>query len=267
MDGDTVVFHDVGAGPPLLLLPAFGPLPGTTAWFTFHRVLDALSAQHRCVLVDYPNFGRSSPVVFDEPIHDLYVRQACGVLDALGIERTAVLGVSTGGTVALDLALTVPERVERLVVGSCEASTGGDPTTLAPMPSEVWRLFERCQNGDPDVERIRAVIEAMVVDPAVLPDELAERLYAWRVAEPQHADAWNRSRSHPHGNLADLRRIEVPTLVVHGRHDRMVALEQALRLLAHLPSADLVVLGGCGHWPTVEVPETYTGFVLPFLNS
>ncbi len=267
VDGDVVHFHDVGTGPPLLMLPAFGPLPGTTAWLTYHRVIDAFAARFRCVLVDYPNFGRSSPVVFREPVHDLYVRQALGVLDALGIGTTAVLGVSTGGTVALDLALTAPGRVSRLVVGSCEASTGADPTTLAPSPSEVWRLFERCQGLPPDEGRIRQLLDAIVHDPGVLDPSLAGDLYRQRVEEPEHSAAWARSTSVPHGNLGELHRIGVPTLVVHGRHDRMVPLEQALRILAHLPAADLVVLNDCGHWPPVERPDLYTRFALPFLGD
>ncbi|MGH8240958.1 MAG: alpha/beta fold hydrolase, partial [Steroidobacteraceae bacterium] len=204
IDGSQVHFHDVGAGEPLLMLQPFGPLPGTTAWLAFHRVIGAFAERFRCVLVDNANFGLSSPVRFDEPVHDLYVRQALGVLDGLEIDTTRVLGTSTGGTVALDLALTAPERVTQLVIGSCEASTGGDPYLLAPTPSEVYRLFHDCQSSPPDRERIRRLLQGIVYDTGLISDPLVDALYAWRVSEPDHADAWSQSTSVPHSNIAAL---------------------------------------------------------------
>lgn len=263
--GETLHYHDVGEGSPLLMLPAFGPIPGTSAWLTFHAVVGVLATHYRCVLLDYPNFGRSSPLEFHEPVHDVYVRVSLALLDALEIGSAMVVGTSTGGTVALDLALTAPERVDRLVVGACEASTGGDPHLLAPTPTEVARRWTECQSSPPDRGLIRQVLEAIVYDAAIVTDELVESMYALRVAEPVHAETYARSTSVPHSNIDRLATLTPPTLVVHGRSDRMVPLEAALRLLSYLPDADLVVLNRCGHWPTVERPDTFLEHVLPFL--
>lgn len=265
VDGVRVHYHDVGEGEPLLLLPAYGPLPGTTAWLTYHRVIAEFAGRYRCILPDYPNFGRSSPVVFDEPVHDLYVRQALAILDHLGVDSARVVGTSTGGTVALDLALTAPERVSKLVVGACEASTGGDPYLLAPWPSEVARLSAECQFNPPDRDRIRRLLTALVYDATQIPDALVGAMYDWRVAEPDHAESWAKSRSHPASKLDRLATIGAPTLVVHGRFDRMVPLEAALRLVNYLPAADLIVLNRCGHWPSFERPADYSRSVLGFL--
>jgi pimeloyl-ACP methyl ester carboxylesterase len=60
--------------------------------------------------------------------------------------------------------------------------------------------------------------------------------------------------------------IAVPVLIIHGRFDRMVPLEGALRLLNYLPEADLVVLDKCGHWPPIERPEEFARYALGFLN-
>jgi pimeloyl-ACP methyl ester carboxylesterase len=217
-------------------------------------------------LIDNPNFGKSSPIVFNEPVHDLYVRQAIEVLDRLAIEKTIVVGTSTGGTVALDLALAVPERVTKLVIGACEASTGGDPYLLSPYPSEVARLSRECQFEPPDRDRIRRLLAALVYDDTLVTDTLVDSMYEWRVAEPQHADSWSRSKSTPAGKLQMLKSIAVPTLIIHGRFDRMVPVEGALRLLNYLPAADLVVLARCGHWPSVERPLDYTRHALSFLH-
>lgn len=265
LDGKRMHYHDIGDGEPLVIPQAFGPLPGTTAWLTYHKVIADLVTRYRCILLDFPNFGRTSPAVFSEPVHDLYTRDAFAVMDALGLDSASIVGISTGGTVALDMALTAPQRVRRLVIGGCTASTGGDPPILAPFPSEVWRLFEECQAGKPDRDRIRRLLHAIVHDPGLILESLVDSMYEWRVREPEHAQAWSRSTSVPRSTLADLRTVEIPTLIVHGRFDRMVPLEQALVLLSHLPKADLVVLDNCGHWPAFEKPHEFARFVLPFL--
>jgi 2-hydroxy-6-oxonona-2,4-dienedioate hydrolase len=266
VDGNIVHYHDVGAGEPLLMLQSFGPLPGTTAWFTFHRVIERLAAHRRCILVDNPNFGRSSAVEFHEPVHDLYVRNALAVLDEAGVDRADVVGTSTGGTVALDLALAAPERVARMVIGGCEASTGGDPYVLSAFPSEAARLFHECQSEPPARDRIHRFLVALVDDPAIIEEDLVERMFTWRVREPEHAAAWARSTSVAHSNIAQIRDITAPTLILHGAQDRMVPLEQALRLVSMLPSADLVVLGRCGHWPAIERPDAFVRHVSWFLE-
>jgi pimeloyl-ACP methyl ester carboxylesterase len=265
VDGDRIHYHDVGDGEPLVIQQAFGPLAGTTAWLTYHKVIAGLSARYRCILLDFPNFGRSSPVLFQEPVHDLYVRNTFAVMDALRIDAARVLGISTGGTVALDMALHSPERVTKVVVGGCNASTGGDPGILAPSPCEVLRLFEENQGEPADRGKIRRLLRALVHDHGLVEEMVIDALYDWRIREPEHAATWARSVSVPHSNLGELHTIGIPALVVHGRHDRMVSLEQALLLSSYLPSADLVVLDNCGHWPPFERPGDFLRFVLPFL--
>lgn len=264
--GTAIHYDEVGSGPPLIMLQAFGPLPGTTAQLTFERVLPAFSQSFRCILIDNPNFGVSDPARFTEPIHDMYVRQALAVMDAEGIEQACLLGTSTGGTVALDLALTAPSRVSRLVVGSCEFSTGGDPYLLSPFPTEVSRLFEQSLTAAPDRDRLRLLLQALVWDRQLISDDLVEAMYRWRLDEPQHVRAWLESTSTPTSRAADLKSLSMPTLIVHGQQDRMVPVEQALRMLTLLPNADVTVLGRCGHWPTVERPADYARHALEFLT-
>lgn len=266
LEGTDVHYHDVGTGEPLLMFQAFGPLPGTTAWLTYHKMVDSAARRYRCILVDYPNFGRSSPIVFDEPVHDLYVRQAVGLIDHLELSTVRVVGMSTGGTVAIDLALQMPERVTGMVIGACEASTGGDPPLGSAWPSEAWRLFTDCQDHPPDRDRIGRLLHALVYDASLIDDALVEAMYQLRVTEPEHSAAWARSRSVPRSNLASLAGIEIPTLIVHGRHDRMVPVETALRLQARLPAADVVVLDRCGHWVPFERPHTFAELVFAFLD-
>ncbi|WP_308263236.1 alpha/beta fold hydrolase [Rhodococcus erythropolis] len=266
VQGAEIHYHDIGSGPNLVMLQAFGPLPGTTAWFTFERILSSLSKFFRCILIDNPNFGISSPVLFNEPIHDMYVRQALAVMDHEGIETASVLGTSTGGTVALDLALTAPQRVERLVVGSCEFSTGGDPYLMSAFPTEGFRLFYDALTMPPDRSNVRRLLRSFVHDEELITDDLIDAMHDWRVDEPQHAQSWLASTSLPSNHASDLRVVSMPTLIIHGQQDRMVPVEQSLRMLTLLPNADLSILGRCGHWPTIERPDEYARQALDFLQ-
>jgi len=265
VDSSMVHFHDLGAGDPIVIHQPFGPMPGTTSWLTYSEVALALAEHFRCILIDYPNFGMSSARSYHEPVHDLYVRNAFAVLDHVGIDTVAAVGTSTGGTVAIDLALAAPDRVSRLVVGGCNASTGGDPYLLTPSPTEVARLFDECHSNTPDRSLVKRLLKSIVHDRHLVTDDLVELLYQWRVNEAEHVDAWAASVSVPHSNLAMLHTIDQPALVIHGRFDRMVPLEQALMLASYLPNADLVVLNNCGHWPAFERPRDFTSHVMRFL--
>ena len=88
MVGDMPVhYHDVGQGDPVVMLHSYGI--GTTGWITFHKVLPAFAERYRCIVMDLPNFGRTGPVVYNEPLHNLQARTALGLMDALGIEKGA----------------------------------------------------------------------------------------------------------------------------------------------------------------------------------
>ena len=266
VDGASIHYHDLGDGEPLLLLPAYGPIPGMSGWLTYGKILPVLTRRYRCIIVDYHNFGRSSPKVFHEPAHDLFVRQAAVVLDHLGIGRCKVVGTSTGGTVALALGSSAPQRVSHLDGGACEAPTGGDPYLLSPWPSEVGRLSGAYQSMPPDRGRLRQLLDALVYDPTLIDENLVSMMLDWRIREPQHAEAWAQSQSVPSGKLGRLAEIAAPALIVHGRFDRMVPVEGAIRLMNYLPSPDLVILTRCGHWPAFERPDEFSRHVLGFLD-
>jgi pimeloyl-ACP methyl ester carboxylesterase len=263
-DDGLIHFHELGEGRPLIFQQAFGPLPGTTAWLTWRAVVDDLSRDYHCILVDFPNFGLSGPREMHEPPHDVCSRNTFRVMDELGINSASIIGSSMGGTVAIDMALAHPDRVERLVIGACHASTGGDPYILSPFPSEVLRLFEDYQMHEAAEHRARRLLEALVYDRNLITSELVSQIYNWRLDDPSHSEAWRRSTIVPHSNMAALSSISVPVLVIHGRFDRMVPLEQALMLMSYMEQADLVVLNRCGHWPPFEHPIEYAGQLRKF---
>ena len=260
-------FQEVGTGQPILFIHAFGPQPGVTAWMIFHRVLGDISKSRRCIALDMPNFGLSGPVLYDEPFHDVVARSALALMDHLGIERAPVVGTSMGATVALDLALAAPERVAGLVVGSCHASTGGDPYLLGPFPSEVQRLYDEAQAHPSDRACTARLLRSLVYDEHLMTEDVLSAIQDFRDSRMDHWRAVSQSRSRSHSNLSALARIDVPTKIIHGRFDRMVPFEQALMLMSYIPQADVVLLNRCGHWPAFERPSDFAAIVKDWLDS
>jgi 2-hydroxy-6-oxonona-2,4-dienedioate hydrolase len=260
-----VYYLEAGSGEPLLLVSAWGPTPGSTAWLLYRDALTMLSKSYRCIVVELTNYGHTGPVTFNEPAHDVCVRAVVRVLDHLGIGQVTAVGTSMGATTCLDLALQHPERVERLVIGACHASTGGDPYLLAPFPGEAMRLHRESQVDPLNREKLERLLRSLWYDEANVTGELVDQLLAFRAAHMDHWQASVDSVSVPHSNMAALATIPVPTLVIHGRFDRMVPCEQALQIMSYMPNADLVLLNECGHWPPMERPEAFASLVLDFL--
>lgn len=262
-------YHDVGEGDPLVFLHGSGP--GVSGWANFEGNLRTFSEQYRCLVVDLPGFGRSDPPE-GHPVQaapDAVVR----FLDALGIERAAVIGNSLGGGVGAKVAAEHPERISRLV------SIGGlGINLLTPAPSEGIKLLVAFIE-DPTRERLVEWMESMVYDPAILTDELidrrleqatrpdimaeAKKVYS-RAGLTQIRQLLNGVGAAP--GIAHLAHIQAPTLVFWGRDDRVTPLDMALVPLRLIPRAELHVFPDCGHWVMIERRAEFERTTLEFLG-
>lgn len=260
-DGFRTAYHDVGDGPPVLLVHGSGP--GVSALANWRGILASpLAREHRLVAPDVAGFGGTSSD--EELTHETRVRHLVGFLDALGLDRVDVVGNSMGGALALALAHRHPERVRRMVlmgtVGIAFPISAGLDRVWGYEPSleamaELIGLF--AHNSDlvgPELVRLR--YEASIV-PGV------HERYAAAFAAPRqrHVDAMALRED-------ELRRIDVPIRLLHGAEDRVIPLEAtSLRLVRLLPHADLVVFSRCGHWTQIERAEDFVREVAAFFDE
>ena len=244
-DGCRLYVETHGEGSPLLLLEGMGgDLPG------WRRNIPTLAERHLVIAFDHRGNGRSS--MPDTPASmETFVDDAVAVLRASGNERAHVYGMSFGGMVAQEMALTRPQHVRSLVLactnaGPARASkVAADPR--APKGRPYLTLYsERFASEHPDhvAEDIRVGSRQ--------PQKPQARARQWQAI--QSWDAWDRVRS-----------ISCPTLILHGTEDRIVAMENARRLAALIPGARLRLLDGAGHLYHSEQPEEADGAVLEFL--
>lgn len=253
-------YHDSGgAGAPVLLIHGSGP--GVSAWANWRLVMPALAQQARVIAPDMVGFGyteRPQGFVYNM---DAWVRQAVGLLDALGIERTDLVGNSFGGGLSLALAIAHPERVRRLVL----MGSAGVSFPLTEGLDAVWGYT-------PSVENMRAIMDYFAFDQGLMSDDLARLRFeasirpgfqeSFAAMFPAPRQRWIEALASAE---ADIRALPHQALVIHGREDRVIPLATSLTLSSWIQRSQLHVYGQCGHWTQIEHAARFARLVGDFL--
>ena len=249
----NIKWESTGEGSPLLLIQGLGY--GRWGW---EPIVPGLAARHRVVSFDNRGIGES-----DKPPGPYTAAQmaedARQVLDEAGIERAHVLGASLGGMIAQELAVSAPERVDRLVL--C-CTTPGGPATV-PMPEVTMRLFAEAPSLAPEVALRRFVENALGSDP---PPELVDELFARRVANPPDPAGWQAQAAAGMGFEGVEAEISAPTLILGGTADNVVDQRNAEVLAARIPGARVELLTGAGHLFFWEQPGESVRIINEFLE-
>jgi pimeloyl-ACP methyl ester carboxylesterase len=244
---DGLHWERTGAGPPVLLIMGLGLSGG--AWW---RTVPVLAQRLEVITFDNRGVGRSR-TRYHAYTTDAMADDAVSVLDAAGVERAHVYGISLGGMVAQQLALRHPARVRSLVLGATHA---GGPRAQWP-DAEVLAFFRR-RLGMGHEEGARASVtfnysERCRADhPERIEEDIAQRLGHPFAAQAYRAQMWAASLHNCHGRL---HRIRVPTLVVHGADDRIIPVQNGRALVREIPGARLLELEGTGHLYPSEAPH------------
>lgn len=262
----NIVYYEAGEGHPLILLHGSGA--GASGWSNFSGNIDELSQHFRVLAVDMPGWGESDPCTIDQLDHVEALKQ---FMDALGIEKAALVGNSMGGMTVLRMSTTHPERVSHAITmgsGSVKTpklfSAGDGPTEGLKI------LIEGYRNPSPDT--IRKLVEIMCFDKGFATDELCQKRSDAAKAKPEHLK--NYLDGIPKGGpvpvtvkLEDLNTSTIPFLLIHGRDDRVVPYEHSLLLLANIPNSRLVLLNRCGHWAMIEHAKEFNRLVIDFVEN
>jgi 3-oxoadipate enol-lactonase len=237
-----------GSGPPLLLIMGMSG----TALHWGEPFLEPLRRDFDVIVYDHRGVGASSRLEGAVTIAQL-AEDAAGLLDALEIESAHVAGISMGGMVAQELALTHPERVRTLTLGCTYC--GGEGSSLTA-PEVIQRLTEAMFSGDRQ-RALRAAFEVNVSAAMADDSELFERSLA---IDAQRAVAVpvvmaQMQACMAHDTSARLSELTTPTLVVHGTEDQMLPVENGRLIASRIPCSRLEIFDGVGHLFFWEQPE------------
>lgn len=268
VDGLRLHYNEAGpgAGPAVIMLHGGGP--GAGGWSNFHRNIEAfVSAGFRVFLLDCPGFNKSAPIVSADPRGLINARAVKGLMDALGIERAHLVGNSMGGLSALTFALEYPQRLDRMIL---MGSAGLGQSLFQPSPQEGIKLLMKLYK-QPTMENLQAMLSVFVYDPSVLTPELIQSRLDGMQRNAEHLANFVESNAlNPRALFVDLTprlpEIRAKTLVIWGRDDRFVPLDNGIKAVWGIPDADLIVFGRCGHWAQWEHADKFNALAIDFLK-
>ena len=282
----------VQAGDVELFIQEMGPadgqvilfIHGTAAWSELWRetMTPLAAAGYRCIAIDIPPFGFSERPSTPSYGNADQAKRIVVLMDALEIERAILLGHSFGGGATLETVLTIPDRIEALIL----ADVGGLNLNLQPAPKTQGPSAIEMFLGTPFLRDpvltatatnplfTKTLISAMILDPAdairenitILQAPLVLRdatntLGDWlqEVLGPQEVSL----TTHP----ANYQTLDMPSLIIWGDSDTVIPLKEGEYLQSLLPDAELVIMEGVNHIPHLEDHEKFIEIVLSFLNG
>lgn len=249
--GARLYYRDTGgSGIPVVLLHAFG---GSSESFE-HQFSPFEAKGYRVIAYDRRGFGRTTCDAGAEP--GTQSGDLAALLDVLGIDRVHLIGTATGGIVALDFALSYPNRVRSLVIANSVGSLS-DPEIAS------FRKRLALPKG------LRVPLEFMELSPA------------YRAANPEGTKRWIEIDDQSHAaaplpasqpfraslTLANFETIRTPSLILGGGADMAAPAPLQELLAAHLRTAKLIMLPDVGHSAYWEQPDRFNSVVLEFLKN
>lgn len=250
----SIAYDEQGAGDPLLLIMGFAT---EAKWWAFQ--VPAFAAGFRVITFDNRGIGASVGPMDSISLEDMAC-DALAVLDATGVDRAHVVGISMGGAIAQHLALQAPERVRSLTLASTWCAPNaylprmgaiGDQLMDAIGPEAIGRasmlwLFtpKFIINNAGLLEQMESMVDQLAIPP--------ETFHAQQRAVLLH-DTHDRLGS-----------IQAPTLIMVGRRDVFVPPELSEQIAAAMPSAEFTMIEG-GHAYNIEEAESFNATVMAFL--
>lgn len=253
-------------GTPIVLLHGFG-----TCTFLWRHVAPALAeAGHTAYAIDLFGHGESDRT----PDADLGIAAQSEYLDAamtaLRLARAVVVGNDLGGDVALRLAATRPERVEKLVLINTPAYDelpGRDITTL--QRSTARFAFQVTRGVLGAAALLQAILEGSVARAEHMPPRLVARYLAPFAGHDGVNHLLALGAAIRRADIEDLALDEItaPTLVIRGGRDEWLSRDVAIQLSTDIPNASLVRLSGVARLVAEEDPEHLSELLLEFIGA
>ena len=263
VNGVKLFYQTMGSGPPLMCM--HGGLGADHSSY-IPQFLE-LTDQWTLILYDHRGNGRSRPIEWEGVTHETWAADADALREYLGYEKMSLLGHSYGGFLAQEYAARYQERLDALILlctapawdygEVIEANARARAKTPETLAAVEEALTEEPVAEDEDFQRILKLMAPLYFH---RPEEFPEFVEAFLQDTIFSAAAWNHCSSVclPEFNMmAELPKIQVPTLVLSGIDDWITPAEQGRRIHEALPNSELVIFEKSGHVPNIEENELF----------
>jgi pimeloyl-ACP methyl ester carboxylesterase len=236
-DGARIWYATYGSGSPVILL--HGGLGHSGNWG--YQVPMLVSSGYRAVLIDSRGHGRSTRD--SRPFtYELMASDVLAVMDALRVERAAVVGWSDGACIALILAMRAPARIAGVFFFGCNMDPSGAKEIAQPNP-----ILDRCWGRHAkDYTQLSAT-----------PDQF--KAFAEAIGQMM--------KTQPNYSASDMADIHAPVAIVQSEHDEFIKLEHAEYLTRSIRGSELILLPGVSHFAPLQRPEQFNSVMRAFLGK
>ena len=242
-----------------------------SAWRSWEEAPKFLPGR-RLLAPDFPGFGDSG--LKTDRVDVLFLLDSVrSLIEELGLGYFNLVGFSTGGLIAAHLALQSPERIGKLALVAAAGLGPGIP----------FRPFSNLVAAFPQIHRVlywgaglnlwlmRRGLRRLVHDPSKMPESFLIQTRQM-LRQPGAGAAWRKFlqaeligdhfRNQVAGSLPE---ISVPTILLHGRHDQMVAVDHSILAARQIRSSEIRIFERCGHWIHREDPAAFYAALSNFL--
>lgn len=257
---DIDIAYEVdGAGDPLLMI--MGITGSKHHWLGFEKLL-----KDDFLTITFDNRGVGKTTVTPAPyLMRQMAADTVGLLDALSIEKAHIFGVSMGGMIAQEVALTYPGRVRTLVLGCTHF---GGREQIFPPAEVIERAFilagKTSEEAMRDILSVNLTPEFMKKRPDVV-DHLME--YGLQNKMKREGFAGQMGAVSDHDTSDRLDAIKGPTLSIAGDKDELIPPENSVEIVGRIKQAQITLLPGIGHMFWIETPDEAAFQIKRFIQS
>lgn len=254
-------YHDIGSGEVVVLIHGSGP--GVSSYANWRFTMPELAKKFRVIAPDMVGFGysdRPENIIYSM---DVWVQQIIDLMDALGLQKVNLVGNSFGGALALALAIRYPNRFEKIVL----MGAVGVSFDLTYGLDKVWGYT-------PSLENMKVLLDIFAYNRELVTDDLAKLRYEASIKEG-FQESFSTMFPAPRQNgielmasdESDIKNIKNDVLIIHGREDKVIPLQNSIRFNQLIKKSQLHIFGECGHWSQIEHKDRFNKLLLDFFSE
>ena len=269
IQGVSVYYEDKGNLDAPVLLFIHGLFGSTESWR--YNVDGFVAEGYRVITFDRPGFGLSDkPESFNYSVKN-QVDLIDELMTQLGILDAVIVGHSAGGNIAVQFALTYPERVRYLVLADAAVLAGGPPSFVGGFLRfpPIWNWGRIGLQAIFTRQRLEDSLKSFYVDPSFLTE--ADYDTYWRAFQTPNWDIGllGLTRDSMDNSLSPnlLEMVYPETLILWGDKDTVTPVADAERLAQLIPYAELVYIPNTGHQPFEEAPQAFNDVIMNYLDT
>ncbi|MHA2151488.1 MAG: alpha/beta fold hydrolase [Candidatus Thorarchaeota archaeon] len=262
--GNIDVYYEIHGppdAPPLVLIGGWA----SYRWIWFRQV-PAFKEKYKCIVFDNRGAGRSSKPDIPYTM-EMFAADTVGLMDALDIENAHILGISMGGLIAQQVAISSPEKVRSLILVS---TNFGGPNSI-PMDDRTMALLVALPTETISKEQARNMRYRATFSEQFLREnrDVIEKIDEWAEKHPTPLIAQvHQSLAVGDFNAEDeVKKITSPTLIIHGDSDRAVPTKNGELLDISIPQSRLFLIKGGSHFSIIEKYEEFNSTVMDFIDE